>query len=615
MNRQPIYDSRDTRYKTPYGAVPAGTAVQFTLRPPRDAGISRARLVATFEFRDNQTITLDMPWCDLELGRDLFRATLDTTDYIGLVWYSFELENFNGQVERLGTYQLTVYDPAEQVPSWYGEGMCYQIFPDRFRRTRIPDPTGLVGGRWVHPDWSDHPEYRPDPKGEVRNRDFFGGDFAGIIEKLDYLKELGVETIYFNPIFEAAENHRYGTADYDRIDPMLGTNEDFTRLCDQAHQRGMRVMLDGVFNHTGSTSRYFNADGFYPEVGAAQSTDSPYAPWYHFTHWPDAYDSWWGIRTLPAVNENHSAYRDFIISGENSVVRHWLRCGASGWRLDVADELPDDFIADIRRVMTEERADSYLLGEVWEDGSNKIAYSQRRRYLLGHETHGLMNYPFRSAALSWLLGGDAAEFREIMESLREHYPPAAFYGGMNFLGTHDTPRILTLLGLSPDADTDTRDKRAAYWLDTYERQLGLSRLRLGAMLLYSFPGSPTVFYGDEVGMQGFEDPFNRGTFPWGHEDAELLQFYRTLGTLRSERNSLQSGNIAYLYASGGGLVLQRKSGDEVTYAALNAGDAPLTVSLPCRQHLLTDALSGQQFLAQSGFVHLTLPPVTGLLLI
>ena len=243
-----------------------------------------------------------------------------------------------------------------------------------------------------------------EDQGDDQGRDFFGGTLAGIEEKLEYLKNLGVTTLYLCPIFEAESNHRYNTADYEAVDPLLGTEADFRSLCARAHALGMRVMLDGVFNHTGSNSRYFNVNGFYPDPGAAQSRESPYFSWYTFQSWPDKYDAWWGVRTLPAVNEEHPEYGNFIVDGERSVIRRWLRAGADAWRLDVADELPDEFIARIRAAMAEEKPDSFLLGEVWEDGSNKVAYDRRRKYLLGSETHSLMNYPFRTAALSYQIG-------------------------------------------------------------------------------------------------------------------------------------------------------------------------------------------------------------------
>ena len=601
------FDSRDPACKSPFGAVPCGTEVSFAVFCTDEENIVSGALHVTEEFAGReQTVPLT-------LSGGAWRCVYAAPRRPELAWYRFSLRRRSGETVTLAQRQLTVYEEYGAAPDWFGRGVSYQIFPDRFCRSRVPDPAGLVGDRTMHENWQDTPEFRPDERGEIRNRDFFGGDLAGIISKLDYLKRLGVTTLYLNPIFEAASNHRYNTADYMAIDPMLGTAEDFRALCREAHARGMRVLLDGVFNHTGSASRYFNADGFYPELGAAQSKDSPYYNWYHFTHWPDSYDAWWGIKTLPAVEENQASYRDFIIRSEDSVVRHWLRCGADGWRLDVADELPDDFIAELRQAMDAEKPDCLLLGEVWEDGSNKIAYDRRRKYLLGRETHGLMNYPFRTAALDWLCGGDAAAFRESMEQLRENYPSPAFYSAMNFLSTHDTPRILTLLGGEPTpAD---KAERAAARLSPAGRELARRRLMLGALLLYTFPGSPTVYYGDEAGMEGYEDPLNRRAFPWGAEDEELLRWYRKLGQLRGGRPSLQRGDICYLYADGSGLALRRQWDGEVTTAAMNSGKEPLTMTLSWPHPIATDAMTGQQFLADHGTVRLILPPVSGVLLV
>ena len=605
---QPVFNSRDLRCKTPYGAVAAGTEVQLTIRPLRAEGYTRANLTARFEMRDNYTLTLPMTDAGIELDRNLFTAKLDTGDYAGLVWYSFQLEGPNNRRAELGPYQLTVYDGKESVPSWFGEGMTYQIFPDRFRRTSIPDPEGMVGGRTVHQDWSDMPEYRPNARGEIRNRDFFGGDFKGITEKLDYLKELGVETLYFNPIFEAAENHRYGTADYSRIDPMLGTNEDFSRMCEEAHKRGMRVMLDGVFNHTGYVSRYFNGDGFYPEVGASQSEDSPYRKWFNFTHWPDKYESWWGIYSLPAVDEHNADYREFIFAGEDSVVRRWLRAGADGWRLDVADELPDDFVHGIHQAARAEKPDAVVVGEVWEDGSTKIAYGVRRRHILGGHCDGLMNYPLRNAILRFFQQGDGAGFVEQMETIRENYPPFAFYSAMNSLGTHDTPRILTLLGVGSDCKDQSRDWRANFRLSPKQLRRGKDLLRMASLLLFCFPGSPTVYYGDEAGMEGFEDPFNRQTFPWGHEDGELLDWFRGLGALRRAHPALRRGGIAYLRGEGNLLAFTRTVAEEKLLCAFNAGDGDAELPLSGGTH--TPLLGECELTGQT----LRVPPRSGVVL-
>ncbi len=621
MSEPFVFDPRDPRCKTPFGAVTCGTSVTLTLRPLPDEQFTACTLLLWRDF-DAAGTQVELP----SPGPGLFHGSFTAPDHPELVWYGFRFTRADGSAVWLGkngygpeqelcSWQLTVYDDSHPTPDWFGRGVTYQIFPDRFARLAVPDATGMVGGRVVHQGWEEPVVYRPDEHGEVRNNDFFGGSLEGICAKLDYLQSLSVTTLYLCPIFEAASNHRYNTADYRKIDPMLGTEADFRHLCAEARKRGIHVMLDGVFNHTGSNSRYFNAEGFYPQLGAAQSPDSPYAPWYNFHLWPNDYDAWWGIHTLPAVNESHPAYREFIITGEDSVVRHWLRAGADGWRLDVADELPDDFIADIRRVMEEEKPDSFLLGEVWEDGSNKVAYSQRRRYLLGRETHGLMNYPFRNAALAYLGGGDAADFMEAMETIRENYPPAAFYAGLNILGTHDTPRILTLLGVSPHVHLESKDQRAEYRLSPEEHRCGMERLHVAAMLLFTFPGSPTVFYGDEAGMQGFEDPFNRATYPWGHEDTTLVDFYRQLGKLRQERISLQTGQIHYLRACGSVLVFSRTEGEETTLTALNAGDTPQELQLPWEGTVATDAISGRRFAVAQGLLHLSLPSRSGMILV
>ncbi len=593
------FDPADPRCRAPYGAVPSGTTVTFTLRPARSEGFSRAVLAARWEFDADRVTETPLPWVGMDGDRDLFSAALETEGYVGLVWYTLRLEGLDGRRETTEELQLTVYDPAERVPSWFGEGVTYQIFPDRFCRLRVPDPTGMVGGRTVHGDWTEEPEYRPDERGEVRNRDFFGGSLPGITAKLPYLQSLGVETLYLCPIFEAAENHRYGTADYEKIDPMLGTEEDFSVLCRRAHALGMRVMLDGVFNHMGFVSRYFNGDGFYPGQGAHQSQDSPYYDWFTFQHWPDQYSAWWGIYSLPAANKESRAWLDYI-TGPNGIIRRWLRAGADGWRLDVADELPDAVVAAIHAAARAEKPDAVVIGEVWEDGSNKIAYSVRRRHLLGGHCDGLMNYPLRSALLDYLLGGDAGAFRRTMERLRQNYPPWAFASAMNALGTHDTPRILTLLGTGGEGKDRSRDWRASYRMTAAERERGEARLRLGALLLYAFPGSPTVYYGDEAGMEGFEDPFNRRTFPWGEEAGGLVSWFTALGRARRELACLRRGGFSWLTCSSGLLSFARTLEGQTAVAAVNAGEAPAELALPWGENLELPGGAGRLLLRQNG---------------
>ena len=616
-----VFDSRSESCKKPYGAVPCGTAVSYTVRPLRKEGWSRCVLVTQREF-SGQTAELELPCTGQDGDRNRFSGIFSAPAEPELVWYWFRLFREDGSSilldrsgyhggENVQSWQLTVYEESS-TPAWFGCGVVYQIFPDRFCRLELPDPAGMVGSRTIHENWSNLPDWRPDAQGEVRNCDFFGGSLQGILSKLDDLADFGVTVLYLNPIFESASNHRYNTADYRAIDPMLGTEDDFHHLCQEAKRRGIRVILDGVFNHTGSQSRYFNADGFYSDTGAAQSPDSPYYHWYSFHPWPADYDAWWGIRTLPAVREDAPDYRDFIIRGQDSVVRHWLRAGASGWRLDVADELPDDFIGEIRTAMEETAPDSFLLGEVWEDATTKIAYSMRRRYLLGQELHGVMNYPFRTALIAYLLGGDADEFRETLESLRENYPPHAFYSLMNFLSTHDTPRILTVLGA--DHVPGSKEERAVFRLSPTRRQLGLKRLRLAALVLFTFPGAPTVYYGDEAGMEGWEDPFNRAGYPWGQEDSELKSFFSKLAHLRREQPALQTGQLHWRWTAGSLLVFARELDGQLLTTVVNAADTPQTLTLPWFGDTARDLLSSEALSPADNVLPLTLLPHQGLLL-
>ena len=558
---EPIYNSRDLRCKSPYGAAASGTPVKLTLRPLRQEGYSRALLTARFEARKDEILTIPMPWSGLDGDRDQFSCVLDTEGYVGLVWYTFTLERLDGKKSRqLGPYQLTVYDGGEEVPAWFGEGMTYQIFPDRFRRTRIPDPAGMVGGRWVHAAWQEEPEYRPDWNGEIRNRDFFGGDLRGVMEKLDYLRSLGVTTLYFCPVFEAAENHRYGTADYSRIDPMLGCEEHFSTLCEKAHSLGMRVMLDGVFNHTGFVSRYFNGDGFYPELGAHQSQDSPWSSWYNFQQWPDRYESWWGIYSLPAVNEHDPSYREFIFGGENSVVRRWLRAGADGWRLDVVHMLGEaggarnnlQHVAGITEAAKETQPEAYIVGEHFGDA---------RQWLQADVEDAAMNYRGFTFPLWGFLANtdisydpqqiDAQTCMAWMDNYRAGLSHQQQLRMFNQLDSHDTARFKTLLG---------RD---------------IARLPLAVVWLFTWPGVPCIYYGDEVGLDGKNDPFCRKPFPWQVEkqDTALFALYQRMIALRKKSQALRRGGCQVLYAEDNVVVFGRVLNQQRVLVAINRGEA------------------------------------------
>ena len=448
-----IFDSRDTEYKSPFGAAVCGATVRFAVRPG-DENVTGVTLLLRREFAGTEQEVALSPGDD---GR--WQGVYTAPEEPELVWYAFRFSYPEGQrlyglhgFDDQARWQLTVYDDSRPTPAWFGRGITYQIFPDRFCRTRVPDPAGMVGNRVVHQDWDDTPVWRPDAQGIIRNNDFFGGSLAGITSRLDYLQSMGVGTLYLCPIFESDSNHRYDTADYRRIDPMLGTEEDFRTLCREAGCRGIRVMLEGVFSHTGEDSVYFNRFGRYPVVGACQSTQSPYYPWYTFTRYPDVYKCWWGIHTLPAVNKDNPGYRAFTL-GEGGVVRTWLGRGAAGWRLDVADELPMDYLRALRRAAKAEKPDATVLGEVWEDASHKVAYGEMRCYCQGDTLDSVMNYPLRDAAIDFLTGrADAAALCRLIESQRENYPAPFYYSLMNLAGSHDRPRAInTLCGCTWEA--------------------------------------------------------------------------------------------------------------------------------------------------------------------
>ena len=450
----------------------------------------------------------------------------------------------------------------------------YQIFPDRFCRVGDCDLTDKLRPFRLRTDWGGMPEFRPDPEtGEVLCNDFFGGNFRGIESKLDYLFDLGVRVLYLNPISMAFSNHRYDTADYKRPDPMLGTEEDFRSLCAAAHRRDMKVILDGVYSHTGCNSVYFDKFGVFGNGAVSRGKDSPYYRWYNFRHFPDAYDSWWGFATLPNVNELEESYLDYIIRDEDSVIAHWLALGADGFRLDVADELPDEFIRRFKGRLRQLKPDALLLGEVWEDASNKSAYSVRRRYFTDGELDSVMNYPWRTAILRYVREeDDGSGLGERIMTIAENYPKQVLHALMNSLGTHDTARILTTLIGDFGGDREAQSRVRLSW---EQRELGLERLRRAAFLQYVLPGSPCIYYGDEAGMEGCKDPFNRGCYPWGQEDGRFLALFRDLGQLKNNTPALQLGSVRVTEAGGGRIAFLREYEDQSLLCCVNLGGEPM----------------------------------------
>ena len=591
---QIYFNPLDTACKSTLGAVCQEEKVQFNVYLLKDNAEYKPFEEKTGKFCAK---TPDMNACDapsadafLRLNKDGESAeffamkrtpfgwtiTLSIKE-IGLYFYTFYVENKGNiscgymemgeftQFEPRNSFLLTVYSKDYSTPDWFKGGVMYQIFPDRFCKDgSMPD----IMGRVRREDWGGIPSYRPNEKGKVLNNDFFGGNFKGIQSKLPYLKALGVTTIYLNPIFEAASNHRYDTSDYLKIDPFLGNEEDFRALVNTAKNQGIRLILDGVFNHTGDNSVYFNKYGNYPSLGAYQSKDSPYYSWYSFEEFPDKYASWWGIDILPEVNENSEDYQNFIFN-KGGVLKKWLGFGIGGYRLDVADELPDFFLKKLRKSVKEEDPNAIIIGEVWEDASNKIAYSQRREYLQGYELDSVMNYPLKDAIIAYMQTGKAADLLNCIRALLNHYPKQTIDCLMNILGTHDTARILTVLGGIYCNSKEEMASKKAYLSET-DKHNAIEKLKIAAVLQYTLPGVPCLYYGDENAMEGHIDPFCRRCFDWEHLNEDLIGFYSKLGEIREKyRNIFKDGEFEDVIVEESFICYKRTKNNESIYIYAN----------------------------------------------
>jgi 4-alpha-glucanotransferase len=642
-----IHHSRLSQYRRPFGAVACNTPVSLFLavngRPVE------AVYLRIWRDGSGEELVPMLPEDQLEDGIR-YGATYTAPGEPGLIWYYFIIHGegavsyYGNNPERTGglgmaatvpplSFQITVYLADAATPDWFKNAVVYQIFVDRFFNGHPGGSiTNCKKGSLLHSYWDDAPIYvRERETGRILAYDFFGGNLAGVIAKLPYLKSLGISAIYFNPLFEASSSHKYDTADYKTIDPMFGSNDLFRQLCEQALQMGIAIILDGVFSHTGSDSIYFNKEGNYPETGAWQSPGSPYYSWYRFEKYPDEYESWWGVETLPNVNELEPSYRDFIIHGQDSVLKHWMRLGVKGWRLDVADELPCQFIREFRQVMKETAQDSVLIGEVWEDASNKVSYSEQRCYLRGDELDSTTNYPFRLIALDFLLGRqDSVMTREKLLSLYENYPRQHFYASLNLIGSHDRSRILTLLG-GHEAEHDLPyGEQLKRRLAPGERQLALARLKLLVLWQMTFPGVPHIYYGDEVGLEGYDDPLNRRTYPWGREEEGLLAWYKKMIAIRNSWGALRTGYWRQLavHPDVYGYVRQTEhardafgSPCEENTAVVLLNRSQKEITLECdlgrwRQGMLYDVLAGESEVpVGDGRVTLSLEPLEGKLLL
>lgn len=569
------HNSQKTKYRKPFGAVKCQDTVTLSLCA-EDCTPDRAFV----RLWQGEEVLVPMKSKVQGSGGIIFSAEVVMPKEPCLVWYYFIIEkdgrkyyygrNRDGRggegqlfdYDADSSYQITVYDRNFKTPDWFKKSVMYQIFPDRFyRKGENCEIQGKVGKYTMHEDWYEPVSFDPHPfeEGPACN-DFFGGNLKGIEAKLPYLKELGISVLYLNPIFEAFSNHRYDTGDYSRIDPILGTEEDFKNLCKKSEEMGIRIILDGVFSHTGSDSVYFNKYGNYGEgVGAYRDMDSVYRNWYQWNDGDRNYNSWWGCSNLPNVNETESTYIDYILRSDDAIIKKWLRCGGYGWRLDVADELPDEFIKILRSQVKGENPDAVIIGEVWEDASNKESYGVRREYLLGSELDGVMNYPFKDNVLGFIKGEiDGQDFLKNIMTIIENYPFEALYSAMNILGTHDTVRVKTVLSGQYIDDGMSREEKQKFRLDARHETLAIKRLMLAAFLQMTFVGVPCIYYGDEIGMQGLSDPFNRMPYTWRCVDTELLDYYKKLICLRNSLDCLKTGEFKPVYAGGGVFAFERR---------------------------------------------------------
>ena len=578
-----FYESKhiDCKDVSTFGAFSNDKVVDFSLLIPRRCGATGVYLHLFGEGIENHKyMKFYFNWTAIEGDNDIYTCKIDMSKIgIGLYYYKYEVVGdivlFLGEGKKMnqlsqienndGLIQLTVFNENSSSAKWMQGGIMYHIFVDRFNKSGKckPKKSAIMNDDW----YNGIPQFADVPGGYVENNMFFGGDLYGIIEKLDYIESLGVTCLYLSPIFDAYSNHKYDTGDYMSVDSMFGSETALEELIKETKKRGMHIIFDGVFNHTGADSIYFNKEGNYSSVGAYQSKESPYYQWYNFKNYPDEYECWWNVKILPRVDSNNQSYKDYIL-GDGGVIEKWMKKGIDGFRLDVADELSDDFLKTLNNKLKSISPDGIVYGEVWEDASNKIAYDKRKKYCLGGELDSVMNYPFREAIIEYLKYGNYDKFYTTCKMLSSHYPKHNADLLMNLLGTHDTERILTVLGVdSVDGYTNFELSTKKMSRDEYKRAKAL--LKLAYAIVATVPGVPCIYYGDEVGMQGYRDPFNRLPFPWGKEDTDILEFYQKIGKIRRQENVFKGGLFNLLECNSDVLAFARYNDDEFTVTLVN----------------------------------------------
>ena len=625
------------------------------------------------DYESGTTTYYQMTKVGKEDGSDVWQVTFTPQSY-GIYGYKFVLNDTKeygddtktggtGELKLTGTkyFQITCFKKGYETPEWAKEAVCYQIFPDRFfngdksndnARTTARGPQPVQHRAWTALPANSNAGAADGDKWDCN--DFFGGDLAGITQKLDYLQKLGITAIYVNPIYAASSNHRYDARDYGSVDPFLGNFDDLSNLAAEMKKRGMHLIMDGVYNHIGDDSIYFDRYGKYKTVGAyeywskiydlmntkklteaqakveakkeLEAEGQVFSPW-HWENWFDIknvkatdemgpkydYHSWQGFSSLApfrdkdfpgysATTPKHTDLGDYLLygkDGEKGVIMKWFDYGLSGWRLDVAKEVPPGFWADVRdevkSIKTQNGDEPLLLGEIWQDGS---------QFFMGDTMDSVMNYKLSDAIMRFVMGGKAQDSDDVLTQLRQNYPKQALYDLMNIVDSHDTARAIYLYG-------GGKDNVLQPTKSDFDYNLGKARLKMAAAFEMGYPGMPTIYYGDEAGQFGSKDPDCRRTYPWGKEDKELIKFYQKIISVRNNNKAVFAlGDVDTLLAQDNIYVYQRTAVDgsgKVGIVALNNGKAEevtLTVKI-ANGTVLKDQLSGKSFTVTDGT--LTLP--------
>ena len=584
----PMYD------KVPTGAAVVNSAIRFEVQIEKSYALSLKNVYLIVD-QDGDGVNIKYPMQQASSTSQYARYTI--THFFenkGVFFYYFEIEEQNKsyfleQGEYLNAvscdkvtnmFLQLITEEQPESPNFYG-GTMYHIFVDRF--CSVEPNENAYQGKILRKDWGgDVNSYLGD--GEILNNEFFGGNFKGIISKLDYLQELGVTTLYLSPICKANSNHKYDIGDYLTIAEEFGGEEDFKLLVQKAKEKGMGIIIDGVFNHTGSDSLYFNKNGNYDSVGAYQSQQSPYYDWYRFADFPNKYDCWWDVKIMPQIRKDSKSFQDFICE---KVLPKYQDLGVQGFRFDVIDELSAEFVDRIASTLRSVNPETVLIGEVWEDASIKTAYNEQKRYFEDAKLNSVMNYPVKDAIINYCLTGDENTLAYNLRIIKDHYPKQVQNCLMNIIGTHDTMRILSVLSLNKNS-RDSSYRKLNTEISDEQLQKGIKLLKIASLLQFTVMGVPCIYYGDEVGLTGDGDPFNRRCFPWDNINTEILDWYRALGRIRKNK-SFVHGDLNVLYNANGAIVYERLTVTDRVLVLINNGEYPFEATI---DNLMKDMLNG-----------------------